>query len=54
MNRLKEHYNDDTLTSDCVKTINLNEDGDWELAITIDGEDDKLLVDFVSKEIISE
>lgn len=54
INRLKDHYVDDTLTSDCVKEINLNEDNDWELTITVDGEDNTLLVDFVSKEIISD
>lgn len=52
--KIKEHFDDDSISQENILKIELSEDDDWQLTISVNGEEHHLLVDFVSKEIIND
>lgn len=52
LGKIREFIGNDSISQDNIVYIGLTEDGDWQLSIEVNDEKHKLLVDFVSKEII--
>jgi len=52
--KLRDHFGNEAITKDCIKSIELTEDEDWQITLDIDGEHNIVIVDFVTKELISE
>ena len=54
LSKINEHFHDDSITQADILNIQLTEENDWEITIEFEGKERTLLVDFVSREIISE
>ncbi len=51
--KMKEHFENNEITKENISNIALTADDDWQITVGVNGDEHHVLVDFVSKEIIS-